>query len=94
MARGLQACLGGFSAPLAALAVLEEPGRIWQQEESLVTLLCPAGRDSPVLLRALVVHSWGRVLGWVDTRSVAVDQRFQGSVSLTSHYLCCFTSLV
>lgn len=29
----LQACLGGLPAALAALAVLEGPGRIWQQEE-------------------------------------------------------------
>lgn len=46
----LQACLGGLSAPLAALAVLEEPDRIWQQEESQVTFLCPPGRTVQVLM--------------------------------------------
>lgn len=56
--------------------------------------LGPPGRTAQVLLRTLVLHSWCRVLHWVDNRSVAVDQRSQGSVSLDSHYLCCFTSSV
>lgn len=75
----LQACLGGLSAALAALAVLEGPGRILAAG-GMVTLLCPPGRTVQVLLGTPVLHSWCRVLGWVGTRSVAVDQRSQGSV--------------
>lgn len=54
----LQACLGGLSAPLAALAVLEEPDRIWQQEESRVTFLCPPGRTVQVLMGTPDAGSW------------------------------------
>lgn len=50
-----------------------------------MTLLYPPGRTVQVLLDTLVLHSWCRVLGWVDTRSVAADQRSQGSGSLGSH---------
>lgn len=77
----LQACLPGLSAPLAALAVLEEPGRMWQQEEALVTLLCPPGQCR--------CCRTGQGPGLGAQQECGADQRCQGSTVCAASPLWC-----